>query len=197
MTQPSFVVALIGYPGVGKLTVARALQEITEAEGATTLVVDNHWINNPIFGLVDQDGVSPMPDAVWEQVGVVTGAVFTTLETVTPRAWNVVLTAYLDGKSDGGWLPAVRRIADVRQAVFLPVRLTCSTEENVRRIVDPERRRRMKSVDPEEPIRLAAAGASFDPGGDSITIDVTDTEPSMAARTVLDVVRRRSGEADA
>ena len=51
---------LLGFAGTGKLTIARAFARSVGAE-----VVDNHWINNPIFGLIDADGVSPLPDAVW------------------------------------------------------------------------------------------------------------------------------------
>ena len=47
---------LLGFAGTGKLTIARAFARSVGAK-----VVDNHWINNPIFGLIDPDGVSPLP----------------------------------------------------------------------------------------------------------------------------------------
>ena len=61
---------LLGFAGTGKLTIARAFARSVGAE-----VVDNHWINNPIFGLIDPDGVSPLPDAVWSQTAKVREAV--------------------------------------------------------------------------------------------------------------------------
>ena len=47
---------LLGFAGTGKLTIARAFARSVGAK-----VVDNHWINNAIFGLIDPDGVSPLP----------------------------------------------------------------------------------------------------------------------------------------
>ena len=179
------MIALTGFPGVGKLTTALAIKAETERAGGRVLVVDNHWINNPILGLIDQDGVTPLPDGVWEQVGVVAGAVFNTLEQHTPLSWNVILTAYLDGHTDTGWLPAVERIATTRQATFLPVRLVCDVDENVRRITEQQRRDRMKSIDPDEPRRLAALGAPYDLGEGSLTIDTTRGSPEDTAKVIL------------
>lgn len=154
----SYLFLLTGFPGSGKLTVAQALAQQIESEGDTVRVVDNHWINNPIFGLVAQDGVTPLPREVWTRVGEVASAVIRTVEELTPRAWHVIFTAYLDGVTDTGFAPRLEQVAAPRGSVFVPVRLVIDPEENARRIVSPERRVRMKSVDPAEPFRLAALG---------------------------------------
>lgn len=178
--------ALTGFPGVGKLTVARALADRIEATEDTALVVDNHWINNPIFGLVDQDGVTPLPPAVWDRVGEVAQAVVRTVEELTPPDWHAIFTAYLDGVSDTGWIPRLERVAAARKAVFVPVRLLCDPEENARRIVLPARRTLMKSVDAEELHRLAAAGQPYDPGHrNGLTLDITALAPHDAATSIL------------
>lgn len=182
----SYVIALTGFPGVGKLTVARSIADSIEGSGGVALVVDNHWVNNPIFGLIAQDGVTPLPTEVWQRVGEVASAVFRTVETLTPRSWNVIFTQYLDGITDIDWLPTIGRIAEQRGATFVPVRLVCEVEENARRIVQPERRALMKSTDPEEPYRLALGDASDDSGSpNSLTLDVTITPPADAARLIL------------
>lgn len=49
------IVYLFGFPGVAKYTVAREI-----AAGAGARVVDNHYVNNPIFGLLDLDGLTPL-----------------------------------------------------------------------------------------------------------------------------------------
>lgn len=58
MVQNVFVL-LLGFPGVGKLTIARELGMARPAR-----VIDNHWINNPILGLLADDGRSKLPEAV-------------------------------------------------------------------------------------------------------------------------------------
>jgi hypothetical protein len=65
-----FVRCLVGFTGVGKLTIAQTLAQLTEAQ-----VVDNHWINDPILRLVTHDSAAPVPEAVWPLVARVRGAV--------------------------------------------------------------------------------------------------------------------------
>jgi predicted kinase len=59
----TYVVYLVGFAGTGKLTIATELALRIDAR-----VVDNQWVNNPIFGLVQTDGVTPLPTAIWAQV---------------------------------------------------------------------------------------------------------------------------------
>ncbi|MFN8911956.1 MAG: hypothetical protein ACK5V4_04210, partial [Alphaproteobacteria bacterium] len=54
------IIYLLGFAGVGKLTIAKELAKITGAK-----VVDNHLINNPVFHILDNDGIIPLLDAVW------------------------------------------------------------------------------------------------------------------------------------
>src|SRR5215510_3462096 len=87
---------LIGPPGVGKYTVGKIIAERTGAK-----LVDNHYAINPIFGLIEQDGWTPVPAEVWPQVGKVRSAVLETIATVSPRDWNFVFThAASDDPSD-------------------------------------------------------------------------------------------------
>jgi hypothetical protein len=59
-SKVGFIVCLVGFPGVGKMTIAHIL-----ARMATAVVVDNHWINDPILKLVTNEGSAAVPDAVW------------------------------------------------------------------------------------------------------------------------------------
>ncbi len=177
---------LTGFPGSGKFTVAQALAEQIETAGDTVRVVDNHWINNPIFGLVDQDGVTPLPTEIWNRVGEVAEAVILTVEELTPRSWHVIFTAHLDGVTDTGFVARLESAAAGRGSLFIPVRLLVDPVENARRITSPERRLRMKSLDPEEPYRLAASGGPFDHGhANTLTIDITDKPPDQTATEIL------------
>ena len=46
----SVFVLLLGFPGVGKLTIAKELGSLISAK-----IVDNHWFNNPILRLLDEE----------------------------------------------------------------------------------------------------------------------------------------------
>ena len=46
-TPPPAIYQLLGYPGTGKYTVARALVDQLEAGGATVRLIDNHLVANP------------------------------------------------------------------------------------------------------------------------------------------------------
>src|SRR3954453_13023940 len=78
---------LLGFAGTGKLTIARAFARSAGAKG-----VDNHWINNPIFGLIDADGVSPLQDAVWSQTAKVREVGLETIATPAKRGATFVFT---------------------------------------------------------------------------------------------------------
>ena len=57
------IVVLIGFAGTGKYTIGRELCRRTGAR-----LMDNHLINNPIFKVVNADGVTPLPKAIWSKV---------------------------------------------------------------------------------------------------------------------------------
>ncbi|GLR60602.1 hypothetical protein GCM10007919_53310 [Rhizobium indigoferae] len=63
-------VLLLGFPGVGKLTIAKELGSLLSAK-----IIDNHWFNNPILRLLDEDQTAPLPEGVWEYTGRVRQAV--------------------------------------------------------------------------------------------------------------------------
>jgi RimJ/RimL family protein N-acetyltransferase len=180
---------LIGLPGVGKYTVAKAMERLAAERGQHLVVVDNHYFNNPIFGLVRVDGKTPLPRAVWARVAEVGEAVLTTVETLSPRGWSFVFTNYLDAASpeDQQWYQRVRRAAEARGSRFVPVRLICELEELCRRVPSPERSERLKLTDPVLVRQLALTRRVLDPPEhDALTIDVTHSAPEGTARAILD-----------
>jgi hypothetical protein len=183
--QPA-IFLLTGFPGTAKYTVARAHARLIEERGETVRVVDNHCINNPIFGLIGADGIAPLPRQAWDRVREVAGAVLRMVEELTPREWHLVFTAFINGDDDADYPARLAAIAEARGSRFVPVRLLCDLDEHTRRIVAPGRRERMKSVDPREPARLAALGPPYDPGlPNSLTIDITKRSAGEAATAIL------------
>jgi broad-specificity NMP kinase len=173
---------LIGPPGVGKYTVGKIIAERTSAK-----LVDNHYSINPIFGLIEQDGRTPLPAEIWPLVGRVRSAVLETIATWSPRDWNFVFThAASDDPSDAGTCREILSTAERRGADVIVARLHCEPEELARRVLSPERRLRMKESDPEA-ARANAVAPVFDPGhANVIDIDTTTKAPGEVADTVIE-----------
>jgi hypothetical protein len=69
-------------------------------------------------------------------------------------------------------------------------RLQCAPDELARRVLSPERRSRMKEMDPDA-ARANAVAPVFDPGhANVIDIDTTSKTPDQVADLVLEATER-------
>lgn len=181
----NWIVYLVGAPGVGKLTVAKAL-----ARMAGCKVVDNHYWLNPIFGLIAQDGVTPLPKGIWPLANQVRSAVLETIAFHSPADWSFVFThaAVADPAHREDDVAVCRDLAEVarlRGASMLAVRLGCGAEELARRVTSPARRELMKDGDAQG-ARANAALGPFDPGWPStLEIDTTDLSAEETAARIM------------
>ena len=109
---------LIGPPAVGKYTIGK---ELAARSGAR--LVDNHSVANVLFNLLDQDGVTPLPDAIWPLVGQVRAAVIETLLTVSPPHLSFVFTNFMRGEDEREYAVFLEMVAvaAARQSLFVPV----------------------------------------------------------------------------
>lgn len=158
------------------------------AGGAKLVVVDNHYINSPIFGVLDIDGITPLDCVVWDRTGEVGEAVLRTIETLSPVSWSFVFTNDLQHGAEGAHrlFERAAKVAVVRGNSFVPVRLTCEVEELTRRIVSPGRHQRLKLVDAEAVRRLATTAEVLSPGIPALTLDITYVPPDQAARAIIE-----------
>jgi hypothetical protein len=178
----SLVICLVGFPGVGKLTIAQNLARSIDAT-----VVDNHWINDPIVRLVARDNLTPVPDAIWPLVAQVRGAVLEAIATLAPHDRSFIFT-YAGSDQD----PADRRafdeykeVANRRGGHFVPVRLLCDEIELGRRIQSPGRHGR-KLMDVTEAVHNVRSHTVLNPGvPNSLTLDVTQLSPETAAAAII------------
>ncbi len=175
---------LVGFAGVGKYTLAKELAALTGAR-----IVDNHYINNPVFSLIEQDGVTPLPDEVWKRTMQIRDGVFETIATLSPRDWNFVFTQVLvegDAPLAIATYYLLLDVAAQRSSLFIPVRLVCQTDELCRRVVTPKRRERMKSVDATVARRQSETLEVYRPDHpNTLTLDVTDHAPRRAAERIV------------
>lgn len=181
---------LIGSPGVGKYTIGKGLAAATGAR-----LVDNHAIANVIFGLIEQEGVTPLPSAVWPRVGAVRRAVLDTVMHVSPAGLSFVFTNFLRGKDDAetAAFEELVAVAEVRRSTFVPVVLSCETSELVRRIVDPSRRERLKLIDPVQGARFNDEVPPFETAHPNLLrLDVTGLPVDRSVRTIIEWAESRS-----
>jgi hypothetical protein len=181
-------VYLVGFGGTGKLTIARALAPVIRAK-----IVDNHWINNLIFGLIDPDRVTPLPAAVWVQVGRVHDAVMETIATLAKPETSFVFTHEgVEGNADDhAKFEAIRSVAATRGARFVPVRLLCEEAELVQRIQSPERAAMHKGISPAHAINRSRHHTVLDPKSpDTLSLDVTRLRPEESVAAIIAHIKR-------
>jgi hypothetical protein len=177
------IIALIGFAGTGKYTVGLELCELTGAK-----LIDNHLINNPIFKVINPDGITPLPAGVWDKVKVVRAIVYEAIRELSPAELSFVFTIELFESSPGDQRAFIdlEQLAASRGSLFVPVRLLCDVEELCRRVVDPSRVQMLKSISPEGARRKSAEETVLDSTHPNVlTIDVTEKTPIEAAAIIL------------
>jgi hypothetical protein len=177
------VIYLMGHPGVGKLTIGKALQ----AHGF--VVCDNHLINNPIFALCDPaTGVSP---EAWAAIDAVRNAVLGFLSTKLDGHY-VLTNCLYNTVWDRDIFAQVQGMAKKRGSFFIPVFLSISKDENLRRLTQPSRKALQKSIDPDILPTLDDLLRINHPQG--LTLDVTHLSAEQAAMHIMAHIRAHSIE---
>jgi len=189
-TNGAFVY-LFGFAGSGKLTIAKAI-----AERWDCILVDNHSINNVIFGLIDIDskGTRELSEQVWEAVIRVRHAALDSIRKLSRPGRNFLFTNELiEGvERHHVWFHEVAQVAADRGALFLPVRLLVDADELERRITSPEREEKLKLTNPEAARDRSENEDVLRPEGyDHLELDVTRLEPEESAKRILDDLERR------
>lgn len=174
---------LIGPPGVGKYTVAKSL---SEASGAR--LVDNHYWSNVVFGLVEQDGKTPLANGIHDNAWSVCQVVLDTVANYSPADWSFVFTHAAFGKGverDQEFSTLLMDVAKRRGAKLAVVNLRCTEDELRTRVTHQDRRKRMKATDPR--ISKLAALPDYVPEGieNHLTIDTTHLTPAEVTNLIL------------
>ncbi|MBB3461173.1 AAA family ATPase [Rhizobium sp. BK377] len=175
---------LIGFPGSGKLTIAKQLSPLLSAK-----IIDNHWVNNPVLGVLDHDLTTPLPKEIWEQTGRVRQAVLDTIVAFSTPSVNFIFThaGIQDDERSHRTFQQIADAAEQRRSLLVPVRLLCEVEELARRVAIAERRKRLKSVDAEASRERSRTLQVLNPEHvNKLNLDVT----SLSAEESADAVHR-------
>lgn len=178
---------LLGHPGVGKLTVARALAARAKAQGTRLIVVDNHLTSLPILAVLDHDGSSALPEGTWELVGEIRDRVHRAICELAPPDRSFVFTNVVVESDPRGQrtIERVRAVARSRDARYVPVLLTCERAEHRRRIAASGREERHKWTDPDAVDAFVERERLVRPETFMLELDVTALDPEAAAGTIL------------
>ncbi len=177
------VIHLIGAPGTGKYTIASEMTRLADIR-----LVDNHLINNPLFSLIRQDGMTKLPPRVWQNVRMIWSAVADTMVHICPPEFSFVLTNALfeNDADDLRHMRNMRNVAQQRKGLYVPVRLLISdADEHRRRITSPSREQRMKETDLAAAARYAGKEILKTGLPEELTLDVAGISAVDAARRIL------------
>lgn len=175
------IIYLIARPGVGKYTIAKELAK----EGY--IICDNQLINNPIFTLLNYDGLAEIPEFAWDSIKLIRGIVLKFMS--HERNNNYILTNVLgDIERDHEIFNQVKEMAIKRGSTFVPVKLLISEEEHLRRVTEPSRRLRYKSIDPNEAYSIYPLIQVSHPN--LLELDVTNLSAQNAAKTILEHLKK-------
>ena len=181
------VVHLIGYPAAGKLTVANALVAAAAERGQTFVRLDNHLTADPILAIADRS-IHPIPVAVWDRVDDVREVVYRAIVELSPPDWSFVITNVVrDGdEREARTVTRVRRLAEERASLHVPVRVRCDRDILLTRVTAPDRSLRHKWTDPEGVARYIDEVDMIDLSSyDPLEIDTTEQTPEQSAATIL------------
>lgn len=175
-----------GYPGVGKLTVARELERLLPK----SKVYDNHLLIDPIAQLADRS--SPEYDMIRTSLRRLILDVIGTAESTRGTTWIFTdsrCTSEVGSNAVQDFVDASKK----RGVPFIPVIMTCSPEENARRIVDEGRgkggRTKLRDTDVLRSIREQEVMYRF--GGESeLELDMSNLSPRDAAQKIVDHISK-------
>ncbi len=187
------VVHLFGFPGAGKLTVARSLAVAAAERGRHLVVVDNHLTANAVLSVVDVPTAGRVPREVWDRVDGVREVVYGAIEDLSPASWSFAFTNVLTEHQPDDLATAerVELLAARRGARYLPVRLECRTDELLRRVVGADRAARLKWTDAGAVGEFVEERTLLDlPGRQVLALDTSSTPPEDVARSILDELDR-------
>jgi hypothetical protein len=140
-----FLLYLIGKPGIGKYTIAKAI-----SEKYNFILCDNHLINNPIFSLLRFDKIEKVPNFAWDCIERIRDNVFDFIAHDNEN--NYILTNVLFNWHVGQEIfNKVKKISEANSSIFVPVKMHLHDEnEHLSRIQNPERKSRFKSIKPSD-----------------------------------------------
>ncbi|KAM0201013.1 hypothetical protein ACHAQI_011428 [Fusarium lateritium] len=191
--MPLPIIHINGFPGTGKLTIARKLVALLAPYNGK--LVHNHLLIDPAGAILPRTSVDYQPLR-----RAIRTAIFDTLATSRDTFDSVFV--FTDFQSDSDIGSAVMAeycaMAARRGCAFIPVIVTCSKEENLRRLASLDRSQHDKLTDVELVARILDTSVIYHSPEDRfrMELDLTDLDGDTAAfiihKHILEVLRDTS-----
>lgn len=139
------IIYLLGYPGVGKASIASLLTEATGAE-----LLDNHYWNEQVFPKYDFGDNDPVPEAALQEVDKARTATIQRIREHAEGFQGAIFTnkLYAGNARHESRYREVVETAEILDAPLIIFNLQCDSEEALRRGQTASRAERKKLVDP-------------------------------------------------
>lgn len=176
------ILYLIGFPGVGKLSTAREMCR----RYPSFKVIDNHIPADVIFSF--SKDVSNLRHGEYRDK--VRRLMLEAIAELARPEESFILTNVLF-RGENSWYEDVRRLAEKRSSLFIPVVLTCARDENKRRIASPARLEKFKTLDEQYVDEAFCAGCVDFDHPNRIVLDTTFLSIPEAADRILKIAEEK------
>ncbi|KAG8354762.1 hypothetical protein FVEN_g7154 [Fusarium venenatum] len=188
------IIHINGYPGTGKLTIARKLVDLLLPYNGK--LVHNHLLIDPVGAILPRSS----PD--YQHVRRALRSVIFVVTSDTANASESVFV-FTDFQSDDNIGRSViaeyRDMVARRRCIFVPITVTCSKDENLRRLSSSERIVHGKLADTEMVTHLRDHSLIHQWSKDDplhMELDITELKTNESARVIFEHVLRVCKELD-
>jgi broad-specificity NMP kinase len=185
------VYQLLGYPGTGKYTVARAIVEQLAARGEPAALLDNHATANLVWSLVTPE--RRFDADVMARVAELRAVLWDAAAELTGPAHSLILTNFLPPGRPSAVLDSHRELAHQLGLPLVAVVLHCDPEEVMKRISSADRAARMKLIDRDRARELMSSALTLPTWPELVDLDITGLSPPEAAARVIALADANSG----
>lgn len=172
------IIHICGMPGVGKLTIARHLENLMSAR-----LIDNHLFVDLAESICDRD------EDYLPFLNDITALAFSRLST-RKKDKCIIFTNALAAElqEDIERLNNVRLLAVSMECAFIPVLVTCKHDENVKRLVAEDRaiKNKLRKTEILNDILARYTPAHLAEHPNALTIDNTNLDAAAAAQLIAD-----------
>lgn len=177
------VYQLLGFPGTGKYTIARAIVEQLAARGEPAALLDNHATANLVWSLVPRE--RRFDADVMARLAELRNVLWDAAAELTSPAHSLILTNYLPPGRPSTVLDRHRELAQQLRLPLVAVVLHCDPDEVIRRIPNADRAERLKLVDPDRARVLMSSALIVPSWPELVDLDITGMSPAEAATRLI------------